>query len=209
MQESMLQTNLSCRWATSRSTSGCWLFVLDRNYISQVVVWREMKYYKKYDCGKRKSKGAQSPQTEIWPRRKKLLQVTTFCCCTIFHLCECWERFRLLWAGLLSLLGCRADGNHENSWSRCRRTAVSVLRQERGLTSDAEPVNGTRTAAYSAEDSTLSRRSLRKNWSVTSGEKRWCGQFESCSRWRIQTSVRTELLSVWLTGRLPFISRDS
>lgn len=26
------------------------------SYVSQVVVWRKMKYYAKYDCGKRKVK---------------------------------------------------------------------------------------------------------------------------------------------------------
>lgn len=145
-------------------------------------------------------KGAESPPTEIWPKWKKQLLLLN-------HISSLWvqrEVQALSWC-TVSVLGCRADGNQETSWSCwsfsscCRRRAVSVVRQERGLRSDAQTVSGTRAAGYSAEDSTLSWRSLRRKWTVTSGEKRWRGRFESCGRWRIQTSVRTELLSVWLT----------
>lgn len=51
-----------------------------------------------------------------------------------------------------------------------------------GKVSDNKYVSGTGTAWY--PDS--------KDWTVTSGEKCWRGQFERCSRWRIQTSVRTD-----------------
>ena len=81
------QQTLHLLW---KSTQFSW------NCTFQVVVRRKMKWlqvYIVYDESKRKSKGGESPGTEISPRRKELLQVTTFSS-IIFHcVAECWAEF--------------------------------------------------------------------------------------------------------------------
>lgn len=183
------------------SILSCYSFELDRNYIFQDVVWWKMKYYRKYEHGKRKIKVLKL-QTEIWPRRKKLLQVTTFCCCTIFHLLrDAVKSSGCFWADLLWVRwAAEQKETMKTSWSR--RSAADeeewwCRSWDRSEATDQTSA-GHQQLDMEAEDSTLSWRTLRKRSEVSPLERKcWCGQFERCSRWRIQTSVRMELLSDW------------
>lgn len=141
-------------------------------------------------------------QTEIWPRRKKLLQVTTFCCCTIFHLLrDAVKSSGCFWADLLWVRwAAEQKETMKTSWSR--RSAADeeewwCRSWDRSEATDQTSA-GHQQLDMEAEDSTLSWRTLRKRSEVSPLERKcWCGQFERCSRWRIQTSVRMELLSDW------------
>lgn len=82
-------------------------FAHDRSYI--FIIYTEMKYYKKYWCGRSKSKTTEIIKLNLDHGGKKI--AGNF----LYHISSLWEKFRLLWAGLLWV--CWATGNHENSWS--------------------------------------------------------------------------------------------
>lgn len=194
------------------SIFSCYSFELDRNYIFQDVVWWKMKYYRKYEHGKRKSKGAQSPNWNLTKEEKTPAGNNFLLLYHISSFARCCEKFRLFLSWFtVSALGCRAEGNHENLLisSKCRRwrrVVVSVLRQERGHRSD---VSGTPAAGYGSWRLDSELKDLEeKKWSVTSGEKMlmW-------TVWEVQqvkdSNICQDGAAVWLTAPLSFISRDS
>ena len=86
-----------------------------------------------------------------------------------------------------SVLGCRADETSRVrvSW----QTAVRLLIKHRHRRQDTDGWIFNRRLNSEVKD-------LEKEVSVSSGDKRWCGRSESCSRWRTQASVsETAVLS--------------
>lgn len=131
---------------------------------------------------------------------KKLLQVTTFCCCSIFHLWVQWRVQAALNWFTVNPMGCAEAMKPPDSVDVFLPAGVEARCQTRDR-SWASDLNTNPSTGHEQMDIQL-KAALRaeglSEWSALSPlEKCWCELFESCSRWRIRASVRTKLPSDW------------